>query len=85
MKAEDYRDALALIAESDRRQTAHLIEHLAARDLLKLAPPQAGAVVQLAISIGDVEAMLSTHHFEAEYDEDGTMTVFLTPLGGSER
>lgn len=80
MKADDYRDAMALIAESDRRATAQLIEHIVAATLLKLSPPKDDAVVSVSISPADVEVMLETHHFETEYAADGEMTLFLTPL-----
>lgn len=79
-KAEDYRDALALIAEADRRATATMIEHIAAAALFKLAPPEEGAVATLTISISEISDLLLSHHFEAEYDDEGTMTLFLTPI-----
>ncbi len=80
MKAEEFRDALALIAESDRRATATMIEHVVAATLLKLAPPDQGAVATISISPSDVEALYETHFFETQYDEVGGLTLFLTPL-----
>jgi hypothetical protein len=80
MKAEEYRDALALIAESDRRATAQLIEHIVAACVLKLAPPADGQVASVSISPDDIESLLASHFFDATYDESGEMTLFLTPL-----
>ena len=80
MKPEDYRDALALIAEADQRSTATLIEHIVAAVLLKTKPPQGKEVSAVTFTPADIDDLFTTHHFEAEYDGEGGMTLFLTRL-----
>ena len=80
MKTADFNAAMAMYADADRRATAGLIEMIAAAALLKLHPPARGDdVVTVTISPADIEEMIRTHHFEAEYRGD-EMTIILTPL-----
>lgn len=81
MKAGEFRQAMALYADADQRATAGLLEMVAAALLLKLNPPaREDDVVSVTLSPLDIEEVIRTHHFEARYTEDGTMTIFLTPL-----
>lgn len=79
MKAEDYRDALALYAEADQRATAQMIELVTAAVVLKLAPPAGEDVATVTLSAADLEAVAETHYIETSYDEAG-MTLHLTAL-----
>jgi hypothetical protein len=69
---------LAVLAESEQRSTAMLVEVIAAASLFKLNPPEGDAVVELEITQGDVLEAAKDYFWLASYDEHGTMTLRLS-------
>jgi hypothetical protein len=80
MKQSDFMEVMATWADAEARSTATLIELVTAACMSKLAPPEGEAVSQFTISQADLEAVVRDFHFETQYDEHGTMTMFLTRI-----
>jgi hypothetical protein len=65
---------LAVLADSEARSTATLIEVIAATALFKLAPPADDEVATVEISDADIAEAMIGFFYEATY-KDGVMTV----------
>lgn len=78
MKTPDALNLLAVMADAEARSTAQLVEIIAAATLVKLAPPEGEAVAELVLSQADLDATMQGFFVEAQYDENGTMTLRLT-------
>ena len=65
---------LAVLADSEARSTATLVEVMAATALFKLAPPEGEDVATIEISEGDINEAMTSFFYEASY-ADGVMTV----------
>lgn len=78
MKDGEFSNILAVLAESEQRSTAMLIELIAATALFKLTPPEGDAVAELEITQGDVSEAAQEFVWEATYDEHGTMKLRLS-------
>lgn len=79
MKADQFKDAMALYAEADQRATANLIELVTATVLRKLALPEDGKAVSVTFSPDDLSDTAADFYFEADY-ADEAMTITLTRL-----
>lgn len=69
---------LAIMADAEARSTAMLVELVAAVAISKLAPPEGEDVRTLEITQGDINEIAQAFHWQAEYDEHGTMKLHLT-------
>jgi hypothetical protein len=78
MKTPDALNMLAMMADAEARSTAQLVEMIAAAVLVKLAPPEGEAVAELVLTQADLNQAMQDFYSEAEYSEDGTMTLHLT-------
>lgn len=75
MKDADHMNMLAMLADSEARSTAMLVEVIAATALFKAAPPEGDAVAELEITQGDIMDAAKDFFWRAEYDEHGTLKL----------
>jgi hypothetical protein len=78
VKDTDHLNMLAVLADSEQRSTAMLVEVIAAASLFKLNPPEGDAVVELEITQGDVLEAAKDYFWQASYDEHGTLKLRLS-------
>lgn len=81
MKDVEFANIMAMWADADTRQTASLVELVAAAVLSKATPPTGDEVVSVTIGEHDLMNVARDMHYEVRYGKDGTMTVFMTRLG----
>jgi hypothetical protein len=74
MKDADAMNLLAVLADSEARSTATLVEVIAATTLFKLQPPAADDVATVEISEADIAEAMAGFSYDATY-KDGVMTV----------
>lgn len=75
------QQALAFYGEAERAAAASLVEYVAAAIAVKLNPPVNPIdVIEITLSLEDIESVASKFHFRTTYDDAGTMTMFITPL-----
>lgn len=77
MRDQEVANLLAVLADSEARSTASLVELMTATALFKLTPPVRDAVVELVIGPGDIEEAMIGFFYDATYDDNGTMTLRL--------
>jgi hypothetical protein len=77
MRDQEVANMLAVMADSEARSTASLVELIAATVLFKLTPPVRDSVVEVVIAQGDIEEAMTGFFYKATY-EDGTMTLRLS-------
>jgi hypothetical protein len=78
VKDHEVSNMLAVLADAEQRSTATLVELVAATALFKLAPPEGDEVVMVEISQGDMAEAAKEFFWRTEYDENGTMRLYLT-------
>jgi hypothetical protein len=78
VKDADVANILAVLGDAEARSTAMLVELVAAAALVKLNPPEGDAVVMLEIGQADLSEAGKDFFWRAEYDEHGTMRLYLT-------
>jgi hypothetical protein len=78
VKQADTLNLLAMMADSEARSTATLIELVAAAALAKLNPPTGDEATVLTISQEDFSSIAGEFTVETHYDENGTMTLRLS-------
>lgn len=78
MKDTEVANMLAMMGDAEARSTAALIEVIAAAVLVKLAPPSGNAVAELVIGQGDLSEVGTNFFWRTEYDEHGTMRLYVT-------
>lgn len=78
MKDEVVSNMLAVLADSEARSTAMLVELVAATALFKLAPPQGDEVAEIEITQGDLAEAMAAYFYTASYDQDGTLKLRLS-------
>lgn len=78
MKDHEVSNILAVLADSEQRHTAMLVEVVAAATLLKVTPPEGDEVVSVEITQGDILDAARGFYWRADYDEHGTMTLRLS-------
>jgi hypothetical protein len=77
MRDHEVANLLAVMADSEARSTASLVELIAATALFKLTPPVRDSVVEVVIGQGDIEEAMTGFFYKATYD-NGTMTIHLS-------
>jgi hypothetical protein len=77
VKDGEVSNLLAVLADSEARSTAMLVEVVAAAALFKLNPPEGDAVVELEITQGDIMDAAKDYFWLATYDEHGTLKLRL--------
>jgi hypothetical protein len=75
VKDADHMNMLAMLADSEARSTAMLVEVIAATALFKAAPPEGDAVAELEITQGDILDAAKQFYWRADYDKHGTMRL----------
>lgn len=75
---------LGMMADAEARSTAQLVEMIAAAVTVNFRPPQGEEVVTLKLSQALLNETMQEHFYKAEYDDAGTMTLYITRSGSAE-